>query len=260
MKSTIIFSTILLLLFIGMCSSCERIDAGYEGIKVNHYGSKKGVDDVSLVTGRVWYNPILHSVYEFPTYVQTVDYDSFTVNARDGSIFIVDPTISMRVVEGNTPRIFKKYRKDLDDIIRVEMFNHVRDAFRIQFNTYTTDSIVSRREAFEAQVQNQINVVLEREGFYLEQLTSGLQYPASITRAIDEKNKAIQDAMRAENELRLTRAQAEKAIIVAKTEAEANRLKQSTLTSMLIQQQFIEKWDGKTPLYGSAPTFFKNVN
>lgn len=43
-------------------------------------------------------------------------------------------------------------------------------------------------------------------------------------------------------------------------EAQANELKQRSLTPLLIQQQFIEKWDGKTPLYGSSPTFFKNVN
>lgn len=36
-------------------TSCsERVDAGSEGILVNLYGSDKGVDDVSLVTGRVW--------------------------------------------------------------------------------------------------------------------------------------------------------------------------------------------------------------
>lgn len=38
-----------------LCScGYERIDAGYEGIKVNLYGDGKGVDDVSLVTGAVW--------------------------------------------------------------------------------------------------------------------------------------------------------------------------------------------------------------
>ena len=45
-------------------SSCgmERIDAGHEGIKVNLYGSEKGVDDISLVSGIVWYNPITTQV------------------------------------------------------------------------------------------------------------------------------------------------------------------------------------------------------
>jgi hypothetical protein len=48
-------------------------------------------------------------------------------------------------------------------------------------------------------------------------------------------------------------------IVQAEAEKKANELKQQSLTAMLIQQQFIEKWDGKTPLYGSSPTFFKNV-
>ena len=46
----------ILLTFVVLVSSCsyERIDAGYEGIKVNLYGDGKGVDDVSMVTGMVW--------------------------------------------------------------------------------------------------------------------------------------------------------------------------------------------------------------
>ena len=37
-------------------TSCyTRVDAGHEGIKVNLYGDNKGVDDVELVTGAVWY-------------------------------------------------------------------------------------------------------------------------------------------------------------------------------------------------------------
>lgn len=36
-----------------MAMSCTRINAGYEGIKVNLYGDKKGVNDITLVTGMV---------------------------------------------------------------------------------------------------------------------------------------------------------------------------------------------------------------
>ena len=54
-KSICMFS--LLAATVSLTSCSERIDAGSEGILVNLYGSDKGVDDVSLVTGRVWYNP-----------------------------------------------------------------------------------------------------------------------------------------------------------------------------------------------------------
>lgn len=251
---TVLFITLLVWLF---CT--ERIDAGYEGIKVKLYGSDKGVQDVSLVTGRVWYNPITESIYEFPTYVQTVNYDGFTVNAKDGSVFSVDPTLSLRVAPGNSPRIFSKYRKKIDEILNYTLVNHIKDVYRIEFNKFSTDSIISNRERFEAGVQEKMIAFLEQEGFVLEQLTSGIQYPESITQAINAKNAAIQKAQQAENELKVVEANAKKLIVQAEAEAKANELKQRTLSPLLIQQQFIEKWDGKTPLYGNSPTFFKNV-
>jgi len=53
----IISAFVFILFFIIAFVSCnERIDAGYEGILVKLYGTDKGVQDVSLVTGRVWYN------------------------------------------------------------------------------------------------------------------------------------------------------------------------------------------------------------
>jgi regulator of protease activity HflC (stomatin/prohibitin superfamily) len=255
---------IRLLFFLGtiflLAASCsERIDAGYEGILVKMYGSDKGVQDVNLVTGRVWYNPFTESVYEFPTYVQTIDYSSFSVNAKDGSVFTVDPTISFYVEKGKTPDIFRKYRKPIEEITSTTLFNYMRDAFRIEFNKYTTDSIISSREGFENMVQANISRTLEKEGFKLEQMTSGIIYPESITRAIDAKNEAVQKAAQAMNQLRVAEANAKIKLVEAQADAEANRLRQQTLTPLLIQQQFIDKWDGKSPLYSNSPAFFKNI-
>jgi len=258
-KNLIALLATVLVGFIVWIVCTERIDAGYEGIKVKLYGSEKGVQDVSLVTGRVWYNPITESIYEFPTYVQTVNYENFTVNAKDGSVFTVDPTISLRVLSGSSPKIFIKYRKPVNDILEGTLVNHIKDVYRIEFNKYTTDSIISNREKFEAGVQDKMIKFLEQEGFGLEQLTSGIQYPESITQAINAKNAAIQKAQQAENELKVVEADARKMIVQAEAESKANDLRQRTLSPLIIQQQFIEKWDGKTPLYGNAPVIFKEL-
>ncbi len=264
MKNKVSFITfsILFVVFglIAFVSCNERIDAGYEGILVKLYGSDKGIQDVSLVTGRVWYNPLTESVYEFPTYVQTINYDAFTVNAKDGSVFTVDPTLSFKVKDGFSPIIFKKYRKNITEITETTLLNYIKDAFRIEFNKYTTDSIISNREKFEFAIQNNMSELLNKEGFNLEQMTSGIQYPETITQAINAKNAAVQEAMRVENELKIAQAQARKLIVLAESEAKANELRKMSLNNLLIQQQFIEKWDGKTPIYGNAPAFFKNVN
>lgn len=145
-------------------ASCnERIDAGHEGLLVKMYGTEKGVQDVSLVTGRVWYNPFTEDVHEVPTFVQTFDYPSFTVNAKDGSVFTVDPTISIKIQSGKSATIFTKYRKPLNEVIENTISNHIKDVYRIEFNKFTTDEIISNREKFENGVQEKMNDFFNKE-------------------------------------------------------------------------------------------------
>lgn len=100
MRKVFLFASALMLSL--SFTSCERIDAGCEGILVNLYGSERGVDDVSMVTGRVFYNPATQEVYEYPTYVQTIE--PFTINAKDGSEFKVDPNVNLKVKDA--PKVF----------------------------------------------------------------------------------------------------------------------------------------------------------
>lgn len=263
-----------LLTLVFVMSSCgyERVDAGYEGIKVNLYGDGKGVDDVSLVTGAVWYNPVTTAVYEYPTYVITVDYEPFSINAKDGSSFSVDPTISLKIVDGKSPEVFRKYRKDnITDVINTTLYNYVKNAFRIQLNNYTTDELVSKREEFEKAIEDRLSKELLAENFQLEQMTSGLQYPETLVRSIDEKNAAIQKALKAENEVKTIEAEAKKRVAEAQGQAEALRIKgdaeadynrkiSASLSTLIIQQNMIEKWDGKLPVMTGAANTILDVN
>ena len=256
-----------------MFTSCgyERIDAGYEGIKVNLYGDDKGVDDITLVTGAVWYNPITTAVYEYPTFVQTVDYAPFSINAKDGSSFTVDPTISLKIVDGKSAEVFKKYRKeDITEVINTTLYNYVRNAFRIQLNNYTTDELVSKREEFEKAIEERLSTELLAENFKLEQMTSGLQYPQTLVNAIDAKNAAVQEAQKAQNEVLKIKAEAEKKIAAANGEAKALKIKgdaeaeynrkiAASLSPLIVQQMMLDKWDGKLPVYGTMPTLFKDI-
>lgn len=272
MRSKIIMGLIALFACLSM-TSCgyERVDAGHEGIKVNLYGDGKGVDDVELVTGAVWYNPITTAVYEYPTFVQTVDYQPFSINAKDGSSFTVDPTISLKIVDGKAAEVFKKYRKeDITEVINTTLYNYVKNAFRIQLNNYTTDELVSRREEFERAIEERLTKELQAENFQLEQMTSGLQYPQTLVDAIDAKNAAVQEAQKAQNEVLKIEAEAKKKIAAAEGEASALRIKgnaeaeynrriAASLSPLIVQQMMLEKWDGKLPVYGQVPTLFKDV-
>lgn len=253
--------------------SCERIDAGHVGVKVNQYGDNKGVSDVVEVTGMVFFNPITHSIYEFPTFIQHKEYtgeNSFVVNSKDGSEFHVSPIINYSVQREKVPQIFAKYRRSLDQIEEGFLKTAVFDAFRLATNVYTADELISNRQKFEIEVRRILDGELGKEGFIITQFTSNLLYPETFKKAIEAKNNAVQGALMAENKVKQAEAEAKIKVATAqgnaqamltsaKAEAEANSLKQKTITPMLLQLEWINKWDGKLPVYGTVPQMFKNI-
>ena len=273
MVKQILTATVAFVAVVVLVMSCERIDAGHVGVKVNLYGSQKGVDGITEVTGMVFYNPLTTKIYEFPTYVQHKEYtesESFTINSKDGSEFQVSPIVNYQVISDKVPFIFAKYRRNLEQIENGFLKTAVYDAFRIATNGYTADSLISNREGFELKVRSILERQLNEEGFMIQQFTSNLVYPKTFVDAINAKNNAVQQALKAENDVKTAEANAKikvataegnaKAMLTnAKAESEAYRLKQQTLTTLLIQQQFIEKWDGKLPVYGEVPQLFKNI-
>ena len=269
-----------------MTFGCERIDAGHVGVKVNMYGDGKGVDDITEVTGWVFYNPISTKIVEFPTYVQHIEYtrkvdeygdvesdESFIVISKDGSEFHVSPILNYSVKRDKVPYIFSKYRVELGLVEQGFLKTAVYDAFRIVANSYTADELIGNREKFELKVRQVLQKQLEPEGFMLSQFTSNLVYPETFKKAIEAKNNAVQAALRAENEVKTAEAQAkikiakadgnaQAMLTSAKAEAEANRMKQQTITPMLLQLEWIKKWDGRLPStqLGSGTGLMYNIN
>lgn len=254
--------------------SCERIDAGHVGVKVNLYGDNKGVSDVTEVTGMVFYNPVTHNIYEFPTYIQHKEYsgeNAFIVNSKDGSEFHISPIVNYSVKREKVPSIFAKYRRSLGEIEDGFLKTNIYDAFRMTANFYTAEELISNRQLFETKVRATLDASLLPEGFIINQLTSNLVYPETFKKAIEAKNNAVQGALMAENKVKQAEAEAKIKVATAegnaqamltsaKAEAEANRMKQVTLTPLLLQLEYINKWDGKLPVYGTAPILYKPVN
>lgn len=271
----ILAATGFLLLSTMLLNSCERIDAGHVGVKVNLYGTGKGVDDITECTGWVFYNPISTKIYEFPTFIQHKEYtqdNSFVVNSKDGSEFHVSPIVNYAVQREKVPFIFGKYRRTLESIEEGFLKTTIYDAFRMTANSYTAEELISNRQEFENKVRAKLDVDLLKEGFTISQLTSNLGYPETFKKAIEAKNNAVQTALTAENQVKTAEANAkiqvakaegnaQAMLTQAKAEAESYRLKQNSITPMLLQQMWIEKWNGVLPTtqLGAGTNMMYNV-
>ena len=265
--------TTLLLLAAFQFQSCTKISPGSIGVKVNQFGTDKGVMDATECTGFVWYNPIKYDIYEFPTTIQHIEYTGdmgFVVNSKDGAEFHVNPIINYSVKADMVVTVFKAYKKELPELEIGFIKTAVYDAFRIATNSYTADSLISHRQTYEQLVRKMLDEELNKNGFIISQFTSNLTYPETFRKAIEAKNAMVQQALQAENQVKLSEANAKiqvaksegnakSLIIQAEADAKANELRQRSLTTLLVQQQFIERWNGVLPQYGTTPQLFKDI-
>ncbi|WP_080056757.1 SPFH domain-containing protein [Spirosoma aerolatum] len=257
-KKLTLAAILLVVIVLFLANSCTTVDASHEGIKVSKIGSDRGASDIENVTGWIFYNPFTSFIEQYPTFTQTKDFDPFNVSAKGGTLFKIDPTLNYHLVKGQGANVYRKYRKELPDIENNILRTIVYNSYRDVANGFSPDSLVNNRVGFEEQVEAKLRKALSDDGFAFENITSNLTPPESLQAMIDAKNTAVQNALRLQNQIAAEKASAEIAvtkangiarakIIEAEAEARANELKQKTLTPLLVQQEWIKKWNGQLP-------------
>ena len=276
MTNKSIFSLIIVLIIAvviptTMCR-CTRVDSSEVGIKFNKLSlTDQGKLDASPVTGYVFYNPITTSVHTYPTYVQRVDFDEFIVRTKDAAKFTMDPIMAYYLNREKATDVFFKYRKSLSEIQDGYMRTVIYDAYRIVANSHTSDELMANQAKFENEVRIMLDSALTAEGFVVTEFTSQITPPASLQQMIDAKNAAVQAALKAENEVKQAEANAKIAIAKAEGEAKAMRIKadaeayynrtiSASLSPMIVQEDFIEKWNGVLPTVQGGSNMMSVLN
>ena len=263
----------------------KRIEAGYVGVEVNLAGSQRGASEIPVRTGWVFYSPLTTQVIEFPTYVQTVKWtrdlnegnplnEEMGFNSKEGMEIFADVSLSYAIEPSKVPDFYVKYRvNNLDRFTHGILRDIVRNSLNEVASTYTVEDVYGEKKAqFLRQVEDQIQQKVSNVGVGVQQFgfIGAPRVPNVIAQAITAKAQAIQEAERAKNELATTQAEAAKkiaeaegdaksAVTRAQGEADANRIRQNSLTPQLLelrrlenQRAMIEKWNGQLPTVQSG--------
>ncbi len=256
---------------VGANTACYQVvEPGHAGIKINMAGSDRGVSDITVQTGRVWYNPVNTRVFEYPTFVQTAVWkrdselnEEISFNSKEGITFTADLSLSWQIQTDKVPNFYVMFRND-----DVTAFTHgflrniARDAFTEIAPSYTSEEIYSTKMGeLVTRVKARTDSLIVAYGVHLQQFgfIGAPRPPENIVKSLNLKTQAIQDASAAENKLRQTTAEARMAVAKAQGEAEANRALASSLTTSMLEwrrleitEQSIKKWDGKLPVYSGG--------
>lgn len=255
-----ICAVIMMAFTMSSVTSCTVVDANEIGVEFKKWSSDGDQYGGVLGTcnGWVFYNPFTTNVFTYPGEVQRKNYEPFTVNAKDASTFTMDPQIAYHINADKASEIFRKYRKPINELENGYIRTCIYEAYRTCANAYTSDSLMSNRAQFESDVRTRLEKSLMNEGFIVDEFTSAITPPASLAEMIDNKNRAVQAALKAENEVKEAEATAKIKIAKAKGEAEAKRIAAdaeayanskiaASITPVLVQKMWVEKWDGDMP-------------
>ncbi len=258
-RTATIIGLAVVALVVLIISCTKMVDNSEIGIKFKKFSlTDQGQLIATEVTGLIFYNPITTRVFTYPVYIQRVDYQPFTVTTKDAAEFTMDPMLAYQLERDKASYVFNKYRRDLREIENGYMRTCIYDAYRISANNYTSDELMANRAKFEQEVRQMLIHSLGSEGFNVQEFTSRITPPKSLSAAIEAKNQAIQEALKAENLVKQAEANAQIAIAKAKGEAEATKVKadaeayynrtiSASLSTLIVQEDWIEKWDGKLP-------------
>lgn len=265
------FMAMFFLIFVAASAQgcATRVEPGHAGIKVHLYGGKKGVDVEPVPTGMIWYAPWSTVIYEYPTFIQTAVWlredtkespgnEEVSFNTSEGMVVTADISLSYSLRADAVPDFFTKFRTDdLRQFTHGFMRNIARDAFNEEGAKYGVEQVYGeKKEEILQAVRARINAAIQPYGVTVEQFgfVGAPRLPENVVDALNGKIKATQDAIRVENELRATEAEAKKRIAAAQGEAESNRLLAESLSERLLEWRSLEitekavaKWNGARP-------------
>lgn len=261
MKKLIFLIFSILLLF----TSCERVAPNYYGVLMENYG-KAGKSDYAKQQGRVNTMSPGTELFQVPAFEQRASFEDQVLHlkAADNTEFTAKPLYSYKVLENRVvDLVFQNSRlgsgsdfmKSLEDNV---LEPHIYDLIKEESRKYITDTLMANGGSlkFEMKIQNLVKQAFDEKGLELITFSANLDFSDKVKAKIDSRNEVNTNVSVIDQQIIEQRKRNE----LAELKALENIILSRGITPQLLQQQFIEKWDGKTPIYGTMPvTLFKNT-
>ncbi|MFB6465612.1 prohibitin family protein [Cytobacillus sp. Hz8] len=238
---------IVLALAIGITAMfIQKIPNGFVGVV---YSPNGGVQDKTL--GQGWHLVgLFDKVTVYPVRMQTVNYRDIQVATSDGKNVTIDFAYNYSIQPDKVVEVFNKFGPvEVQEIEDSYLKTRLWDASRKGIAKYSVIDTYGEKSAEAAvKVQQLFADDIKNLGFTVDNLTLGVPKPDKSTQAaIDKRVEAAQELERKQIELKIAKAEAEKLRIEAEGQAKYNDIIKKSISNEVIQNKWIEKWDGKMP-------------
>ena len=243
-KRIVIPIVIVVILCVVAFNAFVVVDAGHTGVVVTMGKVNEGV----LQEGIHLKIPFIQSVVKIDNRIQKLE---VTTEAFSKDLQSVDTTLAInyRVDTAKSYSIYKNIGANYESVLVTPAVNEVLKAITA---TYTAEETVTNRALISDGLVTGLNEKLNSIGLYVTDVNIiDFDFSEAFITAIEEKQVAQQQLLKAETEKKTAitnaEAEAEAAKVRADGEAEANNTISKSLTSEVLENKKIEKWNGELP-------------
>ncbi len=248
---TVLIVIILLVVIVIAASSFVIVQAGHTGVVV----TLGKVDDTVWQEGLHFKIPIIQEVVMIDNRITKLEVDTEAFS-KDLQTVSTTLAINYRVDTSKSYSIYKNIGKDYEAVLVIPAVNEV---LKSTTALYTAEESVTNRTLVSDGLIEGLNEKLNEIGLFVTDVNIiNFDFSEAYITAIEEKQVAQQQLLKAETEKQTAitnaEAEAEATKIRAEAEAEANRILAESITPELVDYYTIEKWNGQLPLVSGEAT------
>lgn len=236
----------------------DQVDASHLGV-MNEFGVIKGV----MHPGLKW-TGLFTFVEQYDMRIRKVTVTMEGLNGapdKGGQSVYAQIDVNFKLKPEGVETIYSKVGLDKEVVENLLIVPIMTEGFKRATNKYDALEIINNREEVAHLTEKNIRERFPTQYFDIETVVvSNIHYTPDFQKALDDKKTAAQLTQVAQQnlekvkfeqdaEIERYKAEAEKARLQYQAEAEKLKMQKAEITPMMLQSQWIAKWDGSLPSY-----------
>ncbi len=239
-KGIVIAVIVIIVLGVVGLASFATVQAGHTGV-VTTFGK---VSDEVLTEGLHFKIPFVQEIVQVDNRVLISEVSSSSASKDLQTVSSVI-ALNYRVDNMSSASLYKNVGMNFQNTIVNPAIQESVKAITAQF---TAEELITNRQSVSDLMKDALAEKIGPYGLNIEVFNIiSFEFSEEFNAAIEAKQTAQQNALKAEQDLARVKVEAEQTIVQAEAEAEAYRIKSEQITEEMIMMEYLAKWDGKLP-------------
>lgn len=238
-KTKFVISAVCLVASV-LIASFTIVPSGSSGVRV----TLGKVSDAVMESGLNFQIPLVQKTVVVNNQVQREDVQGEAAS-KDLQTVSYNVSVNYNVIASESAELYRTVGKSWSEVI---IRPAIQESVKSAIAQYTAEELITSRAAVSNVMLEEINGRMSEYGINITEINIiTMDFSPEFDAAIEAKTVATQQVLTEQQNLEKAKVIAQQKVVEAQAEAEANRVKNESLTDKIIMNEFLARWNGELP-------------